>query len=213
MARSSVTEPVEKFRFKVTFLSLGFDANFEELVIPAGFTEVTIPKANVNVMEYRENSDMNRTIKIPGLISYDPVVLRKGVTTDKSLYNWYKQVHNDVTNLSAANEVLAGINIVPVHSPDFRREMLITSLDREGNAVKHWMCFNCFPVSYQGGDSFNAQDNGKLIEELTITYEAMAELQGKTVLDAIQDLTEESTKAGIEAIRNAIKGAVIGAVL
>lgn len=212
MARSSQTEPVEKFRFKVTFFTLGFDTEINrDKVLPSGFSDVTVPKANVNVMEYRENTDMNRSIKIPGLISYDPITLKKGVTTNKSLYNWYKQVHNDVSNLTYANEVLASVNVVRVHDPDFRKEMLISSLDREGNAVKHWLCFNCFPISYQGGDVLSASDNGKLISEMSITYEAMVEVTGDTVLDALQDLADESTEATRDAVKNALKGAVAGA--
>lgn len=221
MARSSQSEPVEKFRFKVTFFTLKpnklqqnpFKNHLSDKnAIGAGFTEVVPPKANVNVIQYRENNQMNRTTKQPGLSSYEPVVLRKGVTTDKGLYDWYKEVHNDVFDLNSGNKILADANFVPVHDPRFRREMIISSIDREGKGVKHWLCINCFPTSYKGGDSLNASSEEKLVEEMTITYEAFIELQGEDLNAAIQDVIKESNDAVAEALEAAAIGAATGAI-
>ena len=211
MARSSKAEPIEKFRFKVMFLSLSnsvFSKNDGQSF--AAFSSIDPPKASVNVMEYRENQGMNRSTKQPGLVSYEPVALRKGVTTSLSLYNWYKEVHNDVVDPGIMTSVVAGANIVPVHSPHYRREMLISSLDREGKGVKHWLCFNCFPVGYKGGDSLDASDSGKLIQELTITYESFIELKGRTIAEVMQNWKDQADEALVDAIEAAAIGAALG---
>jgi len=240
MARSSVNEPVERFRFQVTFFGLtanriiGGTANVSQVVagtdtgtpefdnpfrdhlkddnaISAGFTSITPPRFTVNEINYRENIDMLRTTKQPGLITYEPVTLKRGVTKNKQLYNWYKKVHNDAYSFNSANEILADQNIVPVFPVKFRKEMLISSIDREGKGIRHWLCLNAFPVSYKGADNFDASDEGKLIEEMVITYEACVELIGNDVNEAIQDVLAESIKAAVDAGTAAVGGAVLGA--
>lgn len=223
MARSSQKEPVEKFRFQVTFLdpqsfslaNLIGNGPFEtegDGAIRAGFTQITPPKANVNIIEYRENNDMNRASKQPGLVSYDPVVLRGGVTTNRGLYNWYKEIHNDVYDLNKANEVAAAVNWVPVHGIKFRREMVISSLDREGKGVKHWLLLNCFPMSYQGADDFNASSEEKLIEEMVVTYEAMVELKGSNLKEALEDADQQALEAALDAAGAVLIGATVGGI-
>jgi phage tail-like protein len=242
MARSSKTEPVEKFRFQVRFFSAKansfaspipnitqvitgtdagapeFDNSFKSHLsdknnIRAGFTDVSPPKATVNVIQYRENTHMNRSVKQPGLVTYDPVTLKRGVTGSRELYNWFKEVHNDVADLNSANQVLADVNVVPVHDPKFRREMVISVLDREGVAVKHWLCINCFPVSYKGGDDLSASSQEKLIEELVVVYEAFIELNGSNLQEAFQNAQTEANEAVGDAIKAALIGASAGALL
>lgn len=214
MARSGKVDPVEKFRFTVTFFDAKFNAQFGEVkvnndnVVTGGFSEVTLPSVRVNEISYRENIDMNRVTKAPGLVSYEPVVLRRGVTTNKQLYGWYRQVHNDVYNLNAGNEMLASANVVPVHSTSFRKEVMISVMDREGKYVKHWLCFNAFPISYKGGDDLNAKTEEVLIAELSFTYEAFVELTGDTIQKALEDARRESRLA-FEA---AAKAAAVSAV-
>jgi phage tail-like protein len=241
MARSSKAEPVEKFRFKVSFFSLkapaaasptsnlaaviaGSDSGNPEFENPlknyladdngisAGFSKIVPPKANVNTIEYRENNDMNRTTKQVGLVSYEPIVLSRGVTGSDHLYKWYKEVHNDVYDLNKANEVAAAVNWVPVHDPLYRKEIVISVLDREGSAVKHWLCVNCFPISYQGGDSLDASANEKLIEEMTIVYEAFVELKGGNLKEAFADLQQQSSKAAFAAAGAVTIGAIAGGI-
>lgn len=211
MARSSKLESIEKFRYKVyIFTAFGAESNFKDVKL-VGFSEVIPPKASIKIIEYRENIDMNRTTKQPGLVSYEPVILRKGVTISQDLYNWYKEVHNDVYDLYSGNEIAAANNLVPTYNPKFRREIIISALDREGEGVKHWLCVNCFPISYKGGDSLNAKENEKLIEELTITYEAFIELVGKDLNSAIQDAFRQSEEAFKDALIAATVGAALGA--
>jgi phage tail-like protein len=155
---------------------------------------------------------MNRTTKQPGLSFYEPVLLRKGVTSNQGLYNWYKEVHNDVYDLNSGNEIVAGLNVVPVHDPRFRREMIISVLDREGRGVKHWLCLNCFPISYKGGDSLDAKSEDKLIEELGIAYEAFIELKGEDLNEAFDNAQVQSNEALAAALEAVAIGAFTGGI-
>jgi phage tail-like protein len=233
VARSSQAEPVEKFRFMVNFFTLkpnsplglggslltgGFKFDnplkthlSDDNGIAAGFSEVVPPAASVKVIEYRENTYMNRTTKQAGLVSYEPVVLRRGVTAGRGLYNWYKDVHNDVYDLNSGNQILAEASLVPVHDPRYRKEMIISVLDREGFPVKHWLCVNCFPIGYKGSDGLDASDESKAIEELTITYEAFVELPAGDINSAFESAQKEANKAMEAAWEATALGGAIGA--
>lgn len=203
MARSASQDPVEKFRFLVVifegskaFFSNASPTGDTDSSIKAGFSEVILPKANVNEIKYRENVDAQRYIKKPGLVSFDPIILRRGSTDGRDLYNWYKLVNNDINSISVANEIAGNLGVPPVYPTEFRKDLRITSLDRTGAPVKSWLVFNAFPTGYKGGNDFSASTDEKLIEELTLTYEAFVELPGDGNLD---EANAESVKAAKEA--------------
>lgn len=190
MARSASVDPLEKFRFSITVISIDLSvtgaldalaaiaAQKLSVVTRAGFSEVVLPKVTVNEMSYRENIDNQRFSKGPGLAKYDPVILRRGVTSSFDLWNWYRLVNDDMALLGVAQELARDAKIAPVQSENFRKEVIINIHDREGNAVKQWILFNAFPVGYKGGNDLSANSEEKLVEELTLTYEFFLELKG-----------------------------------
>lgn len=198
MVRSALQDVHDKFRFKVTFLDLqvnGFfsvntNSSFGES-ISGGFSEVTLPRVSVNTRTYRENIDTLRRIKAPGIASYEPITLRRGkVTNNRDLYKWFTLVNNDVANLSSKNEISGLQNYIPALPTEYRREVIIQLIDREGITRKAWFVFNSFPKEYKGGNDFNSSSEEKLIEELVLEYEAFVELEDET----IDKLNEESTQ-------------------
>ena len=58
-----------------------------------GFSEVSGLSQDSTPIEYREgNEKQGTTRKLPGLIKYDNIVLKRGWTKDKVLWEWRKQV-------------------------------------------------------------------------------------------------------------------------
>lgn len=202
MARSSTVDPIEKFRFTVLVIDINFDVSdpfgtltsITETALSAdkafgdflglvtldtvGFNEIILPKVSINEMSYRENTDAQRYQKIPGLAKYEPVTLKRGVTSSLELFNWYKKVNNDLLLFSTSIEVINDHIKAPGQNAQFRKEVIIKSLDREGNTVKSWILFNAWPVSYTPGNDLNSTSNEKLIQELTLTYEHFVEIPG-----------------------------------
>ena len=220
MARSATQDVYDKFRFKIVVLDLNILGVFpgsppaafnspnlgqdENLV--AGFSEVAIPKATVAERTYRENIDPLRRIKAPGLVSYEPISLRKGKTEDRSLYNWYKKLNDDANSIAAVNGLLASQNFIPVFDPEYRKDVVIHLLDREGTTKKAWFVFNAWPSGYQGGNDFSSSAEEKLIEELTLSYESFVEIPD----DKISTLTSESTAAAQKALAAGVLASLIG---
>jgi len=224
MARSAIFDPIEKFRFKVSIFDLDISLissqrntkfatlqkdlssffspfapisyNQFESEIKAGFTEVTIPRSRISELVYRENIDPIRSTKSTGLVTYEPIVFRRGVVIgDRGLYNWYKKVNNDINTLSPINNLLGANNIVPIQQIDFRKDIVIEVLNRAGITIRAWLIFNAFPVEYKGGNDLVSNIEEKLIEEIIITYEAFVELPTADINQAIDESEIEAREA------------------
>jgi len=205
MARSSKVDPADRFRFRVTVLEEGLStltSNFfatlqgEQIKqIGTGFSEITLPKADVSEIFYRENLNPHRFMKKPGLTRYEPITLKKGVTSDRELYNWFKKVSNDAIGYSVGADLVAAFQIAPSYPNFSRKDLLISSLDRTGQVVKCWVILDAFPIGYKGGNDFDANSSEKLIQELTLTFEAFVELQDED----LTELTKEAKKAAADA--------------
>lgn len=226
MARSSIDDPVEKFRFKVTVVSVSptlsgvvesaaalaigqFGPNEDiyakklAVISRAGFSEVILPRQTISEISYRENIDSYRFIKVPGLARYEPVVLKRGVTFNRDLYDWMRQVNDELALLVTAGELSQDIRKGPTQSENFRKDVVIEVLDREGKAIKGWYLFNAWPTAYKPGDDLNAQTDQKLVEELTITYEVFLELEG-----GIQGFARELSKNTLETVITSYKNKI-----
>jgi phage tail-like protein len=59
-------------------------------VSSAGFTECLLPVASIDVLEYRPGSDaVNNAHKLPGLVRYGNLVLKRGLTSSTALWEWF----------------------------------------------------------------------------------------------------------------------------
>jgi len=212
MARSSSNDPIEKFRFQVLVFdnvsgtitsgtsSLGTKKD-NTILKRAGFSEVITPRGKVKEIEYRENTFGSTLTKQPGLTRYEPVVLKRGMTNDNGLYAWWEMVNNEVSTLNKFQESLSFLSAIPFQEPNFRREVLISSVDRNGQYVKHWLLYNAWPSEYKGVNDFNASSSEIAIEEMSLTFENSIETEGKTVQEALHNITiaaeQAASRAGI----------------
>ena len=196
MARSSKEDPIEKFRFRVTVIALDISVTaaveslaglssggtfFKErlaLISRAGFSQVSLPKVNVGEMSYRENIDNLRSIKVAGLVKYDPITLSRGVTKNRDLYDWFRLVNDELALLSVAGELTRDVAFSPAQSDNYRKDVIIEVLNRKGEPTKAWYLFNAWPTAYVPGNDLDANSEEKLVESITLTYEHFIELEG-----------------------------------
>lgn len=133
------------------FRNFNFTVEIEG-VATVHFAEVDVPDASIEVVEYREGGALgSSTIKLPSRVSYSNLVLRRGVATDLTLYEWFDAVRNG--NL-------------------FRRNVVITLLDAERTPVRVWKLYRAWPVKYTG-PKLCGKGNEVVIEELVITHEGL----------------------------------------
>lgn len=119
-------------------------------IATAAFREVAGLEGSVDVIEYREGADpLLSARKLPGLVKYANVLLKRGLTDSRELYDWWRSVAEG--------------------KPD-RRNVAIVLLDRERNAVRRWLLRDAWPVRYAVA-AFDAQQNEIAVETLELAHE------------------------------------------
>jgi phage tail-like protein len=121
-------------------------------VTQAAFMEVTGLEAEVVPIEYREGADKTLgSRKLPGLVKYSNIVLKRGITLDHSLWDWFKQGLNGKVQ---------------------RANMVVTLLDDQRQPVVRWAVHEAWPCKYEG-PALNAKGNEVAIETLEICHEGL----------------------------------------
>lgn len=138
--------PSQAFLVRITGVVEG-----EELT--AGFSEVTGLEAEVDVIQYRTGNEKQRTPrKIPGLVRYPNVVLKRGVTGDLGLWRWIQEA----------------VEGVPT-----RVDGTIELMNEERETVLVWRFRRGWPCRYRG-PHLAAEGNAIAIETLEICHEGLA---------------------------------------
>lgn len=140
MPTSSRRDPFHGFNFRVEI----------DGVAVAAFTECTGLSSETEVVEYREGGDF-RVRKLPGLTKYSNIVLKRGITADRTLWEWRQQI------VSGRVERRSGSVIV---------------LDAERQDVARWNFVEAWPAKWVGPD-LNAQSSEVAIETLELAHEGL----------------------------------------
>ncbi len=120
-------------------------------VARAGFTEVGGLTTESDIIEYREGSEQATVRKLPGLMKYSNITLKRGFTQDKELWTWRK------TTLDGETE---------------RRSGAIILLDEARQEVLRWN-FREGWISKWEGPALNSTANEIAIESLEIVHEGL----------------------------------------
>jgi phage tail-like protein len=118
-------------------------------VATAGFTEVSGLSTETSVIEYREGSDRSPTRKLPGITKYSNITLKRGITKDRSLWQWRKTVMDGATQRKNGSVVL---------------------LDESRQEVARWNFHDAWPCKWEGS-SLNAKSSEVAIETLELAHE------------------------------------------
>jgi phage tail-like protein len=117
-----------------------------------GFSEVEGLSGEIEVIEYREGADrVNTARKLPGVTKYPNVTLKRGITGRTDLFEWWKAVRDGQAQ---------------------RRNVTITLLDEQRQAVLRWHLRDAFPVKIEG-PTLNASGNEVAIETLELAHEGL----------------------------------------
>lgn len=118
----------------------------------AGFSDCSGFGASTDPIEYREGGKNTTTHKLPGQTKYTNIVLKRGLTDSRDLYDWY-------------NDVIKG-KVRRAHGS-------IVAYDVDGVTEKvRWNFFNAWPTKWDGPD-FSAKANDIAIETLELAHEGI----------------------------------------
>jgi phage tail-like protein len=117
-----------------------------------GFSEISAPAITIEPIEYREgNFAVNTAGKQPGLVKYDNITLKWGITTSNVLYEWAKEVENGTIN---------------------RKTVVISLQDDQHKEIAKWTAINAWPTKYTAPD-VNATANEVAVEQLELVHEGV----------------------------------------
>lgn len=119
----------------------------------AGFTEASGFTYEVEKIEYREgNMQEYSKINMPGMVKFSNITLKRGVVAkDNDFWKW--------------------ISATKMNKPE-RRELTISLLNEEHQAVMSWKVKNAWPVKVEG-PGLKADGNEAAIETLELSHEGL----------------------------------------
>lgn len=116
----------------------------------AGFSEASGLTFDVDPVDYREGTDPQLHVrKLTGLRKFSNIMLKRGITQDRELWDWYRDVLNGAVE---------------------RRNGSITLHDEEYNAVLRWEFSDGWICKWEG-PAMNASGNDVAIESIEIAVE------------------------------------------
>lgn len=118
-------------------------------VMCAYFTDCTGLNSQVAAIEHREGGSFG-TIKVPGKVTYSDITLKWGLTDNKDLYNWHKNIINGIV--------------------DRRNGSIILYDDVIKEEKARWNFFKAWPIKWEA-PTLNAKSAEIAIESITICCE------------------------------------------
>ncbi|HET9377128.1 MAG TPA: phage tail protein [Chthoniobacterales bacterium] len=124
-------------------------------VTKGGFSEASGLTTDTNIIEYREGNEQadgqSTTRKLPGLMKYNNIVLKRGWTKDQSLWQWRLKVIEGKTSRTSGSIVL---------------------LDEARQPALRWKFREGWPSKWEG-PALNGKTSEVAIESLEIAHEGL----------------------------------------
>src|SRR5262249_31151833 len=133
------------------YRAFNFVVEIDKLSSPIGFSDCSGFAASNDPIEYREGGENTFVRKLPGLTKYSNIVLKRGLTDNHDLFDWFK----DIT----AGKI-------------DRRNGSIVALDLDGTEKVRWNFTSAWPTKYDAPD-FSAKGNDIAIDSFELAIEKL----------------------------------------
>lgn len=121
-------------------------------VVDAAFAECDGLEMTMDVKTIREGGNNGKEIRLTGGFKYGQVTMKRGMTSNFELWDWF--------NLTLVN-------------PSLRGEAQVVLYANDGETVRaRFLLSRCIPVKLKS-PPLNAKDGGVAIEELQLAYETL----------------------------------------
>ena len=118
----------------------------------ATFSEIIGLDLSIDIVDYRTGSSIPLAAeKLPGLVHYPNITMKRGLTQNLDLWNWVKNILSGVSD---------------------KRNMSIVLQDAQHNDVIRWNVTNAWPCKWSGPDLKSGSSEGA-IEEIEICHEGL----------------------------------------
>jgi phage tail-like protein len=126
-----------------------------------GFTEVSGLDVETEPIEYRHGAaPVYHKTKQPGLTKYSNITLKRGTfQSDNEFFTWWKET--------------AFFQEGNATQSKYRRDITISLLNEEHNAIITWKVINAWPIKVQSTD-LKADGNEVAIESIELVHEGLS---------------------------------------
>jgi phage tail-like protein len=141
-------DPLRNFRYRLEIDGIN----------QAGFSEVAIGASSSDPIDYREGDEPKHVRKLSGLVKFDNITLKWGITDSTVLADWRQLVVDDGP-LQAA-----------------RRTVVIRISDEAGQDKAAFEVVDAWPCKYDPSD-LNAKGNEVAVDTLELCHHGMKRIQ------------------------------------
>jgi phage tail-like protein len=143
-------DPYLKFKFAVLW----------EGRYVAGISQVSTLTRNTQVIEFREGGDMSVMRRQPGMTSFEPITLSRGVTHDKEFEQWANRVWN-----------IGGAGGSEVSLANFRRDLIIELRNEAGQKVIAYKVYRAWVSVFTALPALDSADSSVAIQAIQLQHE------------------------------------------
>ena len=158
MSADEKLTPLHVFRFRVDFLRDSLASGREGRAVPlcsGAFAECTGLEATMEPKVIKEGGRNDGAIQRAGQVTHATVVLKRGMTSTRHLWEWFSLVSGGATS--------------------YRLSATITVCDNGGNEVLGWKLRRALPVKFKAAD-LNARGTEVGVEELHLAHEGLSQV-------------------------------------
>lgn len=150
-AQRAQTDPLLSYQFSLDITQGPIQ------IAPLYFSEMSGLGVEYGVIEHKlfTESGLPLLQKVPGLPTYTPVTVKRGITSDLSLWRWHRMVYEGLLK-------------------DARATISITLHDMAYHPIFMWSLVRAWP-SKISGFQFATGSNDVIMQELTLVYEEIEE--------------------------------------
>jgi phage tail-like protein len=148
--------------------------------VVAGVSTISPLRRVTEVIEFREGAKPGAIRRLPGVTSYDPIRLERGVALDWDFERW-------------AGSVCFFGREPEEPDPDFRKDVVIEALDEAGEVKVAYHVFRCWPSEYLALQPLDG-DGPPALEAVTLQHEGWERIGADTV-------AQRAARAAAEAAR------------
>jgi phage tail-like protein len=155
MAQFSVNtsriDPYKNFKFRI---------NWDGRAI-AGVSKVSGLKRTTELVTHRDGGDLSTKRHSPGVSSFEPITLERGITHDTDFEDWASLTYST-----------AGDGAVSLQN--FRKDITIDLYNLQGVKVRSWQVFRCWVSEFTAVPELDANANAVAFETIVIQNEGFA---------------------------------------
>lgn len=126
----------------------------------AGVSKVSALKRTTEVVSHREGGDLSTRHLSPGVTTYEPVRIERGVTHDLEFERWANKVWN---RQAAIGE--------EVSLKDFRKDVVLELYNEAGQLAIAYRIYRCWPSEFQALPDLDANEGAVAIQSLVLENE------------------------------------------